>query len=220
MSVQPGSGIRVLVVDDHVAMRDSLRTLLESEDDVVVVGEAVDGAEAVQLARELAPDVVLLDVAMPGVDGLMALDAIVSGTPRSRVIVITMFDRDETAYRALRDGASAFILKNAPPPDIVRAIRVVHEGERVVAPELVDRLIDRWVEPVATGALHTLPEREREAVRLIASGLLNREIAARMHITETSARTYVSRILTKTGARDRAQLIVMAYEQGIVGRAH
>lgn len=209
--------IRVAVIDDHIAMRDTLRTLFEHEDGIEVVGEAADGAEALLLASEVSPDVILLDAAMPGVDGLTALPAIVRHAPHCRVIVLTMFDRDESAFRALRDGASAFLLKNAPPGDIVRAVRLVHGGERLAAPELIDRLIDRWVRPKREGILHELPEREREAVRLIASGLSNSEIAARMFVTETTARTYVSRVLAKAGARDRAQLVVMAYEQGIVG---
>lgn len=211
--------IRVLIVDDHVAMRETLRRLLEHADGIDVVAEAADGAEAIRAARDHMPDVVLLDIAMPRMDGLVALSRILAAAPRTRVVVITMFDRDEAAFRALREGASAFILKNAPPEDVVRAVRLVHQGDRILAPELTGRLIDRWVAPSAEGLLHTLPERERETVALIARGLSNAEIAAHMFVTETTVRTYVSRILSKSGARDRAQLVVMAYEQGIVDAA-
>ena len=217
-TVTSPSPIRVAIVDDHVIIRDSLRRLIENEPDLVVVGEAGDGAGARALAHETSPDVILLDVAMPGVDGLTALEGIVADGAESRVIVITMFDHDEAAFRALRAGASAFLLKNAPPADILRAVRLVHAGERVVAPELTERLIRRWVGPPSGGSLHSLPDRERETVSLIAEGLSNAEIAVRMVVTETTARTYVSRVLAKSGARDRAQLIVMAFEQGF-GRA-
>lgn len=213
--------IRVLIADDETTIRSSLRLLIDHEPGMEAIAEAVDGREAVELARAQQPDVVLMDVQMPRLTGLDATRLLCAGPSGPRVIVLTMFDLDEYVFEALRAGASGFLLKNSPPPEMLRAIRVAHAGEAMLAPEVTRRLIDRFTgSPRAAGAdlgMARLTERERETLQLIGRGLSNAEIAAALFVTQTTVRTYVSRILSKLNARDRAQLVVVAYESGLVG---
>ena len=215
------SAIRVLIADDESVIRSSLRLLVEHEPGMSVIGEAADGREAVDLAREHRPDVVLMDVQMPRMSGLEATRSLCSEVAGPRVIVLTMFDLDEYVFEALRAGASGFLLKNSPPSEVLRAIRVAYDGEALLAPEVTRRLIDRFAGPsrdhTEDSGVGRLTERERETLQLIGRGLSNAEIAAALFVTQTTVRTYVSRILSKLGARDRAQLVVVAYESGLVG---
>jgi len=235
--------IRVLLADDQALVRTGFRMILENAADMCVVGEAGDGAEAARTALELWPDVVLMDVRMPevdgvdatrpdvilmdirmpGADGITATERILADAPdpKPRVIVLTTFDLDEYVYAALRAGASGFLLKDTLAPDLLSAIRVVARGEAVVAPSVTRRLLDRYVtreaEPTLPGAaLDALTGREREVLSLIARGLSNSEIAARLHLSEGTVKTHVSRVLTKLGLRDRVQAVVHAYECGLV----
>jgi DNA-binding NarL/FixJ family response regulator len=215
------SAIRVLIADDDAVIRSSLRLLVEHEPGMSVSGEAPDGKQAIDLAREHRPDVVLMDVQMPRMNGLEATRALCSEVAGPRVIVLTMFDLDEYVFEALRAGASGFLLKNSPPSEVLRAIRVAYDGEALLAPEVTRRLIDRFAGPsrdhTEDSGVGRLTERERETLQLIGRGLSNAEIAAALFVTQTTVRTYVSRILSKLGARDRAQLVVVAYESGLVG---
>lgn len=215
------SAIRVLIADDDAVIRSSLRLLVEHEPGMSVSGEAPDGKQAIDLAREHRPDVVLMDVQMPRMNGLEATRALCSEVAGPRVIVLTMFDLDEYVFEALRAGASGFLLKNSPPSEVLRAIRVAYDGEALLAPEVTRRLIDRFAGPsrdhTENSGVGRLTERERETLQLIGRGLSNAEIAAALFVTQTTVRTYVSRILSKLGARDRAQLVVVAYESGLVG---
>ena len=215
------SAIRVLIADDDAVIRSSLRLLVEHEPGMSVSGEAPDGKQAIDLAREHRPDVVLMDVQMPRMNGLEATRALCSEVAGPRVIVLTMFDLDEYVFEALRAGASGFLLKNSPPSEVLRAIRVAYDGEALLAPEVTRRLIDRFAGPsrdhTEESGVGRLTERERETLQLIGRGLSNAEIAAALFVTQTTVRTYVSRILSKLGARDRAQLVVVAYESGLVG---
>lgn len=215
------SAIRVLIADDDAVIRSSLRLLVEHEPGMSVSGEAPDGKKAIDLAREHRPDVVLMDVQMPRMNGLEATRALCSEVAGPRVIVLTMFDLDEYVFEALRAGASGFLLKNSPPSEVLRAIRVAYDGEALLAPEVTRRLIDRFAGPsrdhTEDSGVGRLTERERETLQLIGRGLSNAEIAAALFVTQTTVRTYVSRILSKLGARDRAQLVVVAYESGLVG---
>jgi DNA-binding NarL/FixJ family response regulator len=217
--------IRVAVVDDQALVRTGLRTLLDGEDDLAVAGEAADGAEALALVRRERPDVVLMDVRMPGMDGLETTRRITADTGLTgvRVIVLTTFEIDEYVFEALRAGASGFLLKDVEPVELLRAVRVVHDGASLLSPGVTRRLIDEFVarpdhrpaaEPAATVA--RLTEREREVVALVAAGLSNEEIAAELYISPATARTHVSRAMVKVAARDRAQLVVLAYEAGLV----
>ena len=215
--------IRVLLADDQALVRTGFRMILENAADMCVVGEAGDGAEAARTALELWPDVVLMDVRMPEVDGVDATRRICAGDGdgRTRVLILTTFDLDEYVYAALRAGASGFLLKDTLAPDLLSAIRVVARGEAVVAPSVTRRLLDRYVtrgaEPTVPGAaLDALTGREREVLSLIARGLSNSEIAARLHLSEGTVKTHVSRVLTKLGLRDRVQAVVHAYECGLV----
>lgn len=212
------SAIRVLLVDDEVQLRAAMRMLVESDPGMTVVGEASDGAEAVEVAADNSPDVVLMDVQMPGMNGLEATRLLCAKPDGPRVIVLTMFDVDDYVYAALRAGASGFLLKNSPPVEVLRAIRVAHEGNALLAPEITKRLIATLAsekkQDLRTGLLTV---RERETLILIGQGDSNTEIASKMFVTQTTVRTYVSRILTKLDARDRAQLVIIAYESGIVG---
>ncbi len=212
------SAIRVLIADDDTVIRASLRLLVESEPDMSVVAEARDGEEAVRLAVEYLPDVVLMDVQMPYMTGLAATRRLSAESDGPRVIVLTMFDLDEYVYEALRVGASGFLLKNSPPPEILRAIRVVDEGNALLAPEVTKRLIRRFAPARAGTGVEVLTDRERETLVLIGRGLSNAEVAAALFVTVTTVRTYVSRILGKLSVRDRAGLVVIAYESGLVGR--
>ncbi|WP_125100344.1 response regulator transcription factor [Leucobacter chromiireducens] len=215
------STIRVLIADDEAVIRASLRLLVEHEPGMSVIGEAAEGRAAVELAREYRPDVVLMDVQMPRMNGLDATRSLCLEEAGPRVIVLTTFDLDEYVFEALRAGASGFLLKNSPPSEVLRAIRVAHDGEALLAPEVTRRLIDRFAGPsrghIAESGVERLTERERETLQWIGLGRSNAEIAAALFVTQTTVRTYVSRILSKLGARDRAQLVVVAYEAGLVG---
>ena len=211
--------IRVLLADDQALVRTGFRLILEHAADLTVVGEAGDGGAAVALAAETAPDVVLMDVRMPQVDGVEATRRIRAGTPATRVLVLTTFDLDEYVYAALRAGASGFLLKDTLAPDLLSAIRVVARGDAVVAPGVTRRLLERHIgtgAPPAPPPADPLTAREREVLALVAQGLSNAEIAARLHVSEGTVKTHVSRILGKLGLRDRVQAVVYAYESGLV----
>lgn len=215
--------VRVLIADDQALVRSGLRMLLESADDIDVVGEAADGGEAVSLAASLAPDVVLMDIRMPGVDGIEATAAI-AGDPAmssTHVLVLTTFDLDEYVFRALRAGASGFLLKDTDPADLMDAVRVVAAGEALLAPSVTRRLIAEFarqpqVSSLDAAALAHLTEREREVLALVGRGLSNAEIGEALFISPATAKTHVSHVMLKLGARDRAQLVVIAYESGLV----
>ncbi|MFI6739334.1 response regulator [Nonomuraea sp. NPDC050451] len=209
--------IRVLVADDQALLRGSFRLLIDSEDDLSVVGEAADGHQAVALARTESPDVVLMDVRMPEMDGIAATKQIAGDT---RVLILTTFDLDEYVYAALRAGASGFLLKDAPPDDLLRAIRVVASGETLLAPSVTTRLIAEFVRrPPAQRVFHgldNLTDREREVLTLIAHGLSNAELSAQLQLSPGTVKTHIGRLLAKLQARDRAQLVIAAYEAGLV----
>jgi DNA-binding NarL/FixJ family response regulator len=216
--------LRVLTADDDAELRAAYRLLLGSDPGIEVVGEAADGAQAVTLARELSPDVILMDVRMPGVDGIAATRAVVAADPRARVLVLTMFDLDEYVWAALRAGASGFLLKNVPPSTLLAAVRTVAAGEALLAPTVTRRLIDTFVVPggAPAGGAPSTPEplgltpRERDTLELVARGLSNQEIADDLVLSHATVRTYISRLLDKLAARDRAQLVIAAYESGLV----
>ncbi|WP_199036527.1 response regulator [Glycomyces salinus] len=216
----------LLIVDDHPLQRMGFRMLVESQEDLSVLGEAETGTEAVRMAAELAPDVVLMDVRMPGMDGIEATRRIIAAGGRSRVLVLTTFDLDEYAYAALRAGASGFLVKDAQPEELLTGIRVVAAGDAVVAPKLTRRLLDRFADqfPVdgepedakSAERLAVLTEREREVLTAIGRGWNNAEIAGRFHLAESTVKTHVGRILAKIGARDRVQAVIFAYNTGLV----
>jgi DNA-binding NarL/FixJ family response regulator len=212
--------IRVLLADDQQLVRGGFRMILRAEPGIDVVGEAADGAEAVALARELDPDVVLMDVRMPNVDGIEATRRIIDGREDApRVLVLTTFDLDEYVYEALRAGASGFLLKDAPEGQLVSGIRIVADGGSLFAPAVTRRLIERFAGAApqkAPPALAELTTREREVLRLVARGLSNAEIAAELVVSEHTAKTHVAHILNKLDLRDRVQAVVLAYESGIV----
>ncbi|MFF0654995.1 response regulator [Micromonospora tulbaghiae] len=210
--------IRLLLADDQTLVRAGFRSILDGEDGIEVVGEAADGAGAVRLARELRPDVVLMDIRMPLLDGLAATRDIVAGTD-ARVIILTTFDLDEYVYGALRAGASGFLVKDTEPAELIHGVRVVARGDALIAPAVTRRLIAEFAartrHPDPGPRLNALTEREREVLALVAAGLSNDEIAARLVLSPATAKTHVSRIMTKTRVRDRAQLVVLAYESGL-----
>jgi DNA-binding NarL/FixJ family response regulator len=214
---------RVALVDDQALIRGGLRALLEAEDDLEVVGEAADGQAALELVARTVPDVVLMDIRMPGIDGLEATRRI-AADPRLeevKVLVLTTFEIDEYVFEALRAGASGFLLKDEEPVDLLRAVRVVANGDSLLSPSVTRRVVETFAASPAPNApapagLDELTEREREIVALVGTGLSNHEIADRLSISPATARTHVSRAMLKLGARDRAQLVVFAYEAGLV----
>ena len=213
--------IGVLIVDDQTLVRTGFRMILDAEDDLRVVGEAKDGIDAVEAARRCHPDVVLMDIRMPRMDGLEATRRIVSGSDRSKVLMLTTFDLDEYVFDALRAGASGFLLKDVPPEQLVAGIRAVAEGQALLAPAVTRRLIETFVQGAARAApppaqLEELTDREREVLRLMARGLSNAEIADALTVSGTTVKTHVARVLSKLGLRDRVQAVVLAYETGIV----
>jgi DNA-binding NarL/FixJ family response regulator len=212
--------VRVLLADDHALARTGLRMVLDAEPDIEVVGEAATGRQAVHSAGRLAPDVVLMDVRMPEMDGIAATRSIVAGEDAPRVLILTTFDLDEYVYDALAAGASGFLLKDAGPEQLIHAIRVVAAGDALLAPSVTRRLIDELVVPGRrrVGTVRELDEltpREREVLGLVAQGLSNAEIAELLVVEETTVKTHVSRLLAKLGLRDRVQAVVLAYELGV-----
>lgn len=215
--------IRVLVADDQALVRAGFAVIIDSADDLEVIGEACTGKEAVALARQLHPDVVLMDIRMPEMDGLEAAKEILESDDAGtmRVLILTTFDIDDYVYGALQAGASGFLLKDTEPDDLLSAIRVVAAGEALLAPSVTKRLIAEFAtrpaqERVSPAALESLTDREREVLSIVAEGLSNAEIAERLVISPATAKTHVSRIMMKLGARDRAQLVIIAYESGLV----
>jgi DNA-binding NarL/FixJ family response regulator len=215
--------IGVLIADDQDLVRIGLRALIEAEDDMTVVGEAADGLATVAIARERRPDIILMDVRMPGIDGIeatrrLAADAAMAGT---RVIVLTTFELDQYVFDALRHGASGFLTKDTKPAELLRAIRLVADGEALLSPSVTRRVVREFASrpsraPRPHPQLDTLTEREREIVGLVGEGLSNDDIAERLVVSPATARTHVSRAMIKLGARDRAQLVVFAYQSGLV----
>ena len=213
--------MKILLVDDQPLLLMGFRLILEGEPDFSIVGEAQDGNQAVRMVRELEPDVVLMDVRMPVMDGIEATRNIVGSGSSARVIILTTFDLDEYAFAGLQAGASAFLLKNVAPGELVQAVRVVASGEAVVAPRVTQRLLENFVrskQPVAAsdGSAEGLTSREVEVVRALAEGLSNAEIAGHFFLSEATVKTHVRRILTKLDLRDRVQVVVWAYETGVV----
>ena len=209
---------RVLLVDDHAILRTALRLVLELADDVAVVGEAGTAEDALALLPELAPDVVLMDVRMPGTDGIAATEQIVALAGPTRVLVLTTVELDEVVLAALRAGAAGFLLKSVPREQLWGGIRAVAAGDALLAPSITRRLIERHLEqqPPGDGSGLGLSERQAGVVRLVAAGLTNKEIASRLHLAETTVKGYVSDVLARHGLRDRTQLVVLAYESGLV----
>jgi len=235
--------IRVLLADDQALIRAGFRVLLEAAEDIEVIGEAVNGEQAVELARAELPDVILMDIRMPGTDGLAATSQIAAAEALAgvKVVILTTFETDEYVYQALRAGASGFLVKDAEPEELIRAVRVVHKGEALLSPSVTRRLIASLAKrapgmpaagrdpvapfpaigaqgkgPLPASDLARLTEREREVLALVAQGLSNEEIAARLYLSPLTTKTHVSHIMTELAARDRAQLVVIAYESGLV----
>jgi DNA-binding NarL/FixJ family response regulator len=213
--------IGVLIVDDQELIRAGFRMILEVQADIEVVGEAGDGAQAIEAARALDPDVILMDVRMPGTDGIEATRRLLAAGSRARVLMLTTFDADEYVYEAMKAGASGFLLKNAPPAQLVAALRATAAGEAQLAPAIVQRMVEEFVRRPAPGttrpaALDKLTDREAEVLKLLARGLSNSEIANTLFLSEATIRTHVSRILAKLELRDRTQAVVVAYESGLV----
>jgi DNA-binding NarL/FixJ family response regulator len=217
--------ISVLIADDQDLVREGLRMLLEAEPDLVVAGEAGDGGQALAQARALDPDVILMDVRMPGMNGIEATSRLVQGGSRARILMLTTFNLDEYVYHALRAGASGFLLKDASREQLTGAVRAVSAGETLLAPAITRRLIEDFCRGPAPGgvaatAAGRLSDRELGVVRLVAQGLSNAEIAGRLYLSEATVKSHIARILAKLGLRDRVQIAVHAYERGIVRPGH
>jgi DNA-binding NarL/FixJ family response regulator len=214
--------IRVLLADDQALVRAGFRALLDAQDDIEVVGEASDGEQAVRLATSLAPDVVLMDIRMPGHDGLDATRTIAADErlDHVRIVILTTFELDEYVFEALRAGASGFLVKDTEPAELIQAVRVVAHGDALLSAGVTRRLIAEFAarakEPPTASNLEELTDREREVMALVAAGLSNEQIADRLVVSPATAKTHVSRAMIKLGARDRAQLVVLAYESGLV----
>ena len=214
--------IRVLLCDDQALVRSGFRMVLEAREDMRVIGEADDGIQAVALARHAKPDVILMDIRMPNMDGVEATRRLVAAGTPARILILTTYDADEYVFDALRAGASGFLLKDIQPVELVEAIRVIARGDALLAPTVTRRLLDRFahtlpeVGAVATPALASLTERETEVLSLLATGLSNLELAERLFLTEATIKTHVSSILRKLGLRDRVQAVVLAYQAGLV----
>ena len=219
--------VRVLLADDQPLLRMGFRMILQAEPDLDVVGEAVDGADAVRQARALRPDVVLMDVRMPGTDGIQATEEIVAADHGTKVLILTTFDLDEYAFAGLRAGASGFVLKDVPPAELIGAIRAVAAGDAVVAPRVTRALLDRLSAhlpdpraaapaPADTAAIAALTDRERQVFGEVAHGLNNAEIAARLYLSEATVKTHITRVLAKLQLRDRVQMVIFAYEHHLL----
>ena len=211
--------IRVLVVDDQPLVRSGFRMVIEERPDLELAGEATDGVQALELARELEPDVILMDVRMPNLDGVEATRRLVESGTQARILVLTTFDLDEYVYAAIRAGASGFLLKDVEPADLVDAIRVVAAGNSLFGPAATERLVARFAQqpaPDAARSLDELTEREKEILALLATGLSNAELAERLFLSETTVKTHVSSILRKLRVRDRVQAVIAAYDAGLV----
>jgi DNA-binding NarL/FixJ family response regulator len=212
--------IRVLIADDEALVRGGIRMILDAQGDLDVVGEAAEGSEAVEQARGLHPDVLLMDIRMPGMDGLEATRRVLTASEETRVLILTTFDLDEYLYDAMRAGASGFLLKSAPPEQLVQAIRIVAGGEALLAPSITRRLVQQFVRRPRPGSvppqLDELTEREHHVFKLIARGLSNAEIAEVLFLSEGTVKTHVNRILRKLSLRDRVQVVVLAFESGLV----
>ncbi|UKY48251.1 response regulator [Streptomyces inhibens] len=215
--------VRVVLADDHTLVRTALQMVITDTPDLDVVGEAGTGAEAVRLAEELQPDVVVMDIRMPGMDGIEATRLITAGSGRARVVVLTTFDDDDYVYGALRAGASGFLVKDMALDDILAAVRVVASGDALIAPSVTRRLIAEFADrPASTPrrrVVDGITERENEVLTLVGRGMSNSEIAAGLYITVATVKTYVTRLLAKLDARDRVQLVIIAYERGLVAPA-
>jgi DNA-binding NarL/FixJ family response regulator len=214
---------RVVLADDQALVRAGFRSLLDAQDDIEVVGEAADGEEAVRLARQLHPDLVLMDIRMPGVDGLTATKQIGADDRLAdvKVVILTTFDLDEYVFEALQEGASGFLVKDTEPVELIRAVRVVAAGEALLSPSVTRRLVEEYAvrarrPTTPVDQLDVLTSREREVMALVGEGLSNEQIAARLILSPATAKTHVNRAMMKLGARDRAQLVVLAYETGLV----
>jgi DNA-binding NarL/FixJ family response regulator len=212
--------IRVLIADDQALMRGGFRMILNAQDDLEVVGEAIDGADAVRTFERVHPDVVVMDVRMPTMDGIEATRKITAEDHSAKILILTTFDLDEYVYDALRVGASGFLLKDRPPEELVAAVRIVASGDALLAPSVTRRLIEEFAarpdRPPPPQGLEELTDREREVLVLIAQGATNAEIASQLYVAETTVKTHVGHVLRKLALRDRAQAVVVAYESGLV----